>query len=279
MPQYQVYFDTLSGEQRYRVDIGDDELLEQVLRDILVELTENGHMMKGLSAGDLKVVWGGGSGRELDLSLSLPAQGVRPNDVLRVLVEDYHVGAARQDRIDREWRLLGRLAELNTDYIELLDRQSGAQSERFLVRLHNSPGLRGIAGGVPQRSDTHTLRLEFTRFYPDVPIECYSETPIFHPNVKPETGFVCLWERSNPSDTVIQAVARAQAMAAYRMVNLGEAHVMNTEAATWFRKTGQSRGLVPLSQNEVRVYSVQNGQIVWLEPGRDLVTGPKRRLS
>ena len=92
MPQYQVYFDTLEGEKRYDVDISEEESIEQVLRDVLVELSEKGHMMRGLSTGDLKVIWGGREGRELDLSRTLPEQGVRPNDVLRVLVEIYEGG-------------------------------------------------------------------------------------------------------------------------------------------------------------------------------------------
>ena len=83
MAQYQMYFDTLEGERNYKVDIGDDEIIEQVLRDILGDLSERGHVIKGLSTGDLKVVWGGLQGRELDLSRTLPEQGVKPNDVLR----------------------------------------------------------------------------------------------------------------------------------------------------------------------------------------------------
>ena len=33
------------------------------------------------------------------------------------------------------------------------------------------------------------------------------EEPLFHPNVKPETGFVCLWQEANPRDTAVQALA------------------------------------------------------------------------
>src|SRR5262249_27333843 len=66
-----------------------------------------GHMVKGLS-----IVWGGLEGCELDLSRTLPEQRVHPNDVLRVLVEIYEGGARslRADRLEREWRLLQRLA-------------------------------------------------------------------------------------------------------------------------------------------------------------------------
>src|SRR5438093_3494498 len=177
MPQYQVYFDTLEGERKYNVDIGDDEPLEVVLRDILGELSERGHMMKGLSTGDLKVVWGGLEGRELDLSRTLPEQGVRPNDVLRVLVEMYEGGvrSLRADKIEREFRLVERLARANPEYVEVLDRHSSPLEDVFRIRLHNSPGLESAVREHLVTRAEHTIRLGFTRFYPEVPIECYAE--------------------------------------------------------------------------------------------------------
>src|SRR5437667_7481928 len=115
MAQYQIYFDTREGEKHYDVDIGDQEPLEVVLHEIIVELSERGHTMKGLSTGDLKVIWGGREGRELDLARTLPEQGVRPNEVLRVLVESYEGGGSRfrNDRIEKEWTLAERLAAIN----------------------------------------------------------------------------------------------------------------------------------------------------------------------
>jgi hypothetical protein len=282
MPQYQVYFDTLEGERKYNVDIGDDEPVEQVLRDILGELSERGHMMKGLSTGDLKVVWGGAEGREIDLVRTLPEQGVRPNDVLRVLVEIYEGGVAgslRKDRVEREWRLLDRLARANPHMLEVVTRRSTPGGDAFDVHLLQSPGVERLdeRGRIVTRL-THPIRLEFTRFYPDVPIECYVDAPLFHPNIRPETGFVCLWEQANPRDTAIQAIARAQAMAAFRMVNMGGAHLMNKPAGEWYQQVGLPGSLVPLTWDELRVYEMRDGQMLWLEPGRGLTARPASRL-
>ena len=206
---------------------------------------------------------------------------MRPNDVLRVLVEMYEGGARslRSDRIEREWKLLGRLVRANEGRLEVLERDSAPTEDVFRVRLHASPGLEHAKGDRMSTRDDHTLRLCFTRFYPDVPIECYVEEPLFHPNVKPETGFVCLWEEANPRDTSIQAVARAQAMAAYRMVNLGGAHQMNRDAADWYVKVAKPKALVPLSWEELRVYEVRDQEVVWLEPGRGFSSksGPRLR--
>lgn len=272
MPQYQIYFDTLEGEKKYNVDISDNETLEEVLRDILVELSERGHMMRGLSTGDLKVIWGGRGGKELDLSRTLPEQGILPNEVLRVLVEIYEGGirSLRADRIEKEWSLLGRFAKINSSQLEIVQHCVSPAEDVFLVRLHNSPGIESVKGEQILTRDAHSIRLSYPRFYPEIPIECYIDDALFHPNVKPETGFMCLWEQANPRDTVIQAIARVQAMAAYRMVNTGEAHLMNREAARWYMTIGRPRDLVPLTWEELKVFEVHNGQILWIEPGRQL---------
>lgn len=79
MPKYQMYFDTVSGETKYNVDIDEDEVLDVVLDEILYDLRERGDVLQG--DGQPLVQW---DGQALDFSEPLPAQGVRPNDVLRV---------------------------------------------------------------------------------------------------------------------------------------------------------------------------------------------------
>jgi hypothetical protein len=79
MPKYQMYFDTVNGETKYNVDIDEEEFLDGVLDEILFDLRERGDVLQG--EGEPQVVW---NGQSLDFSAALPAQGVRPNDVLRV---------------------------------------------------------------------------------------------------------------------------------------------------------------------------------------------------
>ncbi len=79
MPKYQVYFDTISGETKYNVDIDEGETLDMVLEEILFDLRERGSVLRG--DGEPEVVWNGSS---LDFASPLPLQGVRANDVLRV---------------------------------------------------------------------------------------------------------------------------------------------------------------------------------------------------
>jgi hypothetical protein len=79
MPKYQIYFDTISGETKYNVDIDESETLNMVLEEILFDLRERGDVLKG--EGEPEVIWNGSS---LDFAAPLTQQGVRPNDVLRV---------------------------------------------------------------------------------------------------------------------------------------------------------------------------------------------------
>ncbi len=79
MPKYQMYFDTISGETRYNVDIDEEETLDDVLDEILFDLRERGDVLRG--EGEPQVIWGGTA---LEFENPLPQQGVRPNDVLRI---------------------------------------------------------------------------------------------------------------------------------------------------------------------------------------------------
>ncbi len=96
MATYQIYFDTQAGEQGYDVDIHEDEVLDEVLQDMLRNLSEQGYVLKGVQegGGNIAVTW---EGRELNTSETLPAQGVRPNDVIRVAVKQKYLLQVRND--------------------------------------------------------------------------------------------------------------------------------------------------------------------------------------
>jgi len=79
MPKYQMLFDTVRAEQKFNVDIDEQETLDTTLDEILFELRERGDYLKG--EGQPQVIWNGTS---LDFAVPLPEQGVRGNDILRV---------------------------------------------------------------------------------------------------------------------------------------------------------------------------------------------------
>jgi hypothetical protein len=87
MPKYQIYFDTQDGEIHRTVTIDENEVLNDLLGDILAEFEErDGYVLRGWreGLGNPTCRW---EGKELDSSMTLPEQGVRPNDVIRVSIK------------------------------------------------------------------------------------------------------------------------------------------------------------------------------------------------
>jgi hypothetical protein len=87
MPKYQIYFDTQDGEIHRTVTIDENEVLNDLLGDILAEFEErDGYVLRGWreGLGNPTCRW---EGKELDVSMELPEQGVRPNDVIRVSIK------------------------------------------------------------------------------------------------------------------------------------------------------------------------------------------------
>jgi len=138
----------------------------------------------------------------------------------------------RGRRIENEWRLLAGLAQSNPLLVGDLHRNDGPARDEFHFRLRGSGALSADAG-EPVISRTHDVLIRFPRYFPAVPMELELTTPVFHPNVHPETGFVCLWNRYRPGDSVVEAVARLQRVIAWELYNLDADQVMQPEAVRW----------------------------------------------
>jgi len=139
----------------------------------------------------------------------------------------------RQVRVSNEWKLLQQLALLNRSVIDIWDRRSVAVEDLFRVALRQTCGIVQTAA-TREFAFLHTIEIRFARFFPSVPIEVYLTTPIFHPNVDPCNGFVCLWNRFGPGDTVSEALYRLQHIISWTWVNLDNVHVMQLDAAEWY---------------------------------------------
>jgi hypothetical protein len=140
----------------------------------------------------------------------------------------------RARRLDKEWLAVLQLAENNPGGLIPLGRSSRGVLEIFSLQLRDTDGLlMRIHEGARRVVSTHSFELRFPRFYPAVPLEAYLSEPLLHPNVDPGTGFLCLWERTSPGDTAIEAIRRVQAMIAWKMYNLEAIHIVQPAAAEW----------------------------------------------
>lgn len=126
----------------------------------------------------------------------------------------------RERRIRQEWDWLRRAAELNPGDLVL----PGSHGEPVL--LPRTPCY------SPDGTPSHgiAVRFRFPRYYPSVPMEAYLDTPVLHPNVHPENGFVCLWDMRQEGASLVEAVLQLQRVVAWHLYNLSPDHLMQPEA-------------------------------------------------
>jgi hypothetical protein len=170
----------------------------------------------------------------------------------------------RKRRIENEWRLLGESAALNPAAVQVLERGIGLEGEYFRLRLNQTSGPIQAERGIELR-DSHLIEFRFPGFFPAVPIEAVMLQPVFHPNVDPDNGFVCLWARVSPGGTVAEALMRLQRVIAWELVNLTPDHVMQTDAAAWYedasRMIALPCGFTPLILPQPMDYLASSRQI------------------
>jgi ubiquitin-protein ligase len=124
-----------------------------------------------------------------------------------------------------EWLLLRKLAEANPEIISSIDRTADA----FYVHFSDTPGwITNADSPVVMRE--HWIEYLFPRYYPSLPPEAYCRRPAFHPNVHPETGFVCLWVDYLSKRSIVDAVVTTRAVLSHQAMNLDAQHCMQPGA-------------------------------------------------
>lgn len=174
----------------------------------------------------------------------------------------------RERRIDNEWALLEQLRQANPDRLQL-----ARNHDHFALEVHGLPALTVPSTGTVALDNifgSHSLRVVFPRYYPSMPAEIYLDTPVFHPNVNPDTGFVCLWTKHRVSTTLEQTLAQLQRVLSWRLLNTQTEHVMQPGALLWY---AQNRASVQLPLDFIPFVPVHTE--AWVPP-----TAPmRRRLS
>ena len=134
----------------------------------------------------------------------------------------------RRQRIENEWTILGQMAAANPRRLGELKRCA----DEFLLVLRETPAPILRNNQIDLVCD-HELRFSFVRFFPAVPIEAYLTHPVFHPNVHPATGFVCLWSRFSRADTIVEALCQLQRILTYSLFSDSQDDVMQPDALAW----------------------------------------------
>jgi ubiquitin-protein ligase len=127
----------------------------------------------------------------------------------------------RSRRMEEEWQLLEKLAHANPRVLASITRLP----DEFHVGLNESPAY------VPRAHERrieheHVVRYVYPRYYPTLPLEGYFVRPIVHINVDPVTGFVCLWARYHPAQTIVDAILTTRTVMTWKTANRDPAHTM-----------------------------------------------------
>jgi len=152
------------------------------------------------------------------------------------------MSTVHQRRIEQERQLLQALAEGNPELLQDCKHDMEAGGPIFRFKLLQTQALVEEAGQL-RIQEEHQVSIHFPRFFPAVPLETSLLRPVFHPNVHPETGFVCLWSRFSSGDTVVEAVAQLQRVISWELWNEEPDHVMQPKALAWFREPARSVAL------------------------------------
>jgi len=91
---------------------------------------------------------------------------------------------------------------------------------------------------APAVKRSHSFRVVFPRYYPAMPVEVYLDKPVFHPNVHPDTGYVCLWTRHSIQTTIEHTLAQLRRILCWQLVNEENEHVMQPTALLWYASEG-----------------------------------------
>jgi len=155
-----------------------------------------------------------------------------------------------QRRVEQEWHLLRSLVDANPGLLEIRGRRNSQGDEVFDFNLHQTQALIEAAGGLTVR-DSHQVSVHFPSFFPSVPLEASLVEPVFHPNIHPENGFVCLWGGFSSADTIVEALCQLQRILTWQLVNEQPDHLMQPAALAWLKDHNRQVSL-PLIGQPVR---------------------------
>jgi ubiquitin-protein ligase len=169
-----------------------------------------------------------------------------------------------QRRLEQEWEILELIVTANPEILENPQRTVEIPGEVFNFVLSQTLGLTGTPLNF-ESVNSHKVYLHFPKFFPSTPIEANLAQPVFHPNVHPETGFVCLWNRFSPGDTVMEAISQLQRVIAWELVNEETDHLMQPEALAWYKDPARGMELPlpyqpitkPIDFQKERTYAIR----------------------
>lgn len=167
-------------------------------------------------------------------------------------------------RLRGEWELLDQLRRCNPGLLTAASRSADCLVEDIRFVLSGTPATMRDESGV-RIETSHRLRIRYPRFFPAVPLEAYVPQGIFHPNVDPQSGFICLWSSHSPSNSIIHAILILRQVLSWHLMNDGASHLMQADALAWFRSEARHLS-VPFAIDPLILPSGCDGIAAHVEP-------------
>ncbi len=158
----------------------------------------------------------------------------------------------RQRRIESEWILLQNLQATNPNVLSIAGRESTSLQDIFHLVLTETNAIIRWHDRFRIQS-THPVRVCFPRFFPSVPSETFLDVPVFHPNVDPENGFVCLWAKFSTENTIVKTLQVLQAVISWRAFNWQTDHLIQSDAKPWYDSEPPEIRWIPLEYTALRM--------------------------
>jgi ubiquitin-protein ligase len=176
-----------------------------------------------------------------------------------------------------EWLLLQEMVQLNESRI----KDVSASDATFYLSLRHTPApaLCAFDGGYIASFDTvteHRMRVEYPAFFPSLPMEVYLEAPVAHPNIHPESGFICLWHKHLVSNSIEHVLHKTAAMLGWALRSDESMHVMQPKAFACARLHGRE---VETALKTAALAGVRHTPEVHSEDSSSNDAPPRRRLS
>jgi hypothetical protein len=159
--------------------------------------------------------------------------------------------SVRTRRIESEWILLRDLEACNVNVLTIAGKEATPLQVSFRIVLGETNALVRSSETVAVRS-SHVVRVCFPRFFPSVPSEIYLEAPVFHPNVDPENGFVCLWSKISIDNHIVKTLQILQAVISWHAFNWKPDHLIQPAAKIWYESKRDVHS-IPLEYRSLQV--------------------------
>lgn len=254
MGQLKVFIRDHTGSKNTPVELPDDVQMNRLISALVSKLglpnSQNGQPIN-------YALDNARTGKRLGNEDTLASAGCQTDDIL-TLLPNVTAGMApatpRLRRLQSDYERLQKLAS-QSEFIQIV-RTEGTPPELYVIEF-TCRGIERVNNDKPVYRDYFQMAVKFPSGYPtEKPGLAFNveSTPIFHPNINPHQGTVCIgdWWAAKSLDELVFMVAE---MIQYKIPPTRDTaeNVLDSTAVTWLQS---HRNLLPVDKRDIRMRDV-----------------------